>query len=142
VEIAQQTWIEHIKLRRVGRHLSGLRLAEKLINKGTSRAYSRSRQRLAHDQQQAEQWLQEGLRIAGLKKKDLPESKGNHQSKAALAALLWEKTTVSQGWIANRLQMRSAANVCQILRRAKQRRYHAELSKALCEFVDRQRSND
>jgi ABC-type cobalamin/Fe3+-siderophores transport system ATPase subunit len=74
-----------------------LRLAEKLISKGTSRAYTRSPQRLAHDQQQAEQWLQEGLRIAGLKSKNLPELKGNRQSKAALAILLWEKTTVSQG---------------------------------------------
>jgi putative transposase len=119
-----------------------LRLAEKLISKGTSRAYSRSAQRLAHDQQQAEHWLQEGLRIAGLKKQDLTELKGNHPSKVALAALLWEKTTVSQGWIANRLQMRSAANVCQILRRAKQKKYRKALSPVLCEFVDRQCTND
>jgi putative transposase len=68
--------------------------------------------------------------------------KGNHPSKVALAALLWEKTTVSQKWIANRLQMKSAANVCQILRRAKQKKYHQALSKVLCELVDRQRPDD
>jgi hypothetical protein len=67
-----------------------LRLAEKMISKGTSCAYNRSPQALARDQQQAEQWLQEELRIAGSKKKALPELKGNRR--VALATLLWEKT--------------------------------------------------
>jgi hypothetical protein len=31
--------------------------------------------------------------------------------------LLWRRTTVSQQWIATRLQMRSAANVSQQIRR-------------------------
>jgi putative transposase len=118
-----------------------LRLGEKMITKGTSRAYGRSSQRLAYHQQQAEQWLQEGLRVAGLKKKDLAALKGNDPRKVALAALLWEKTTVSQTWIASRLQMGSAANVSQVLRRAKQPKYRKTLSPVLCEFIDHRRTN-
>jgi hypothetical protein len=37
--------------------------------------------------------------------------------KAALAKLLWERTTVSQPWLAKHLHMRSAANVSQVLKR-------------------------
>ena len=90
-----------------------LKLGKKMITKGTWRADGRSPQRLAHDQEQAEQWVKQGLQIAGLKKKDLTDLKGNDQSKVVLARLVWEKTTVSQRWIARRLQMGSAANVCQ-----------------------------
>jgi hypothetical protein len=37
---------------------------------------------------------------------------------ANLAELLWSRTTVTQEWLAEKLQMLSAANVSQLLRRA------------------------
>jgi hypothetical protein len=37
--------------------------------------------------------------------------------KAALAKLLWERTMVSQPWLARHLHMKSAANVSQVLKR-------------------------
>ncbi len=47
---------------------------------------------------------------------DLPRMKGSAPQKLALAELLWKPTTVSQEWIAEKLAMRSAANVSQQLR--------------------------
>ena len=44
--------------------------------------------------------------------------RGSDPRKIALAQLLWRRTTVSQGWLAEKLAMRSAANVSQLLRRA------------------------
>ena len=119
-----------------------LKLGKKIIGKGTSRTYARSPQRLAHDQQQAEQWVRQGLRIAGLKEKDLPDLKGNDERKVVLARLVWEKTTVSQGWIARRLRMGGAANVCQLLRRAREKKNPKKLPPALSEFIQSQSANE
>ena len=70
---------------------------------------------------------------AGLTEGDLATSKGSDARKVALARLLWRRTTVSQGWLAGRLQMRSAANVSQQLRRAPDA--SATLPSALREFI-------
>jgi hypothetical protein len=43
--------------------------------------------------------------VAGLRERDLAELKGNDARKVVLARLIWEKTTVSQRWIARRLRM-------------------------------------
>jgi REP-associated tyrosine transposase len=64
----------------------------------------------------------EGLAAAGLDRVDLSRLKGSDPRKVALAELLWKQTTVSQEWLAERLKMRSAANVSQLLRRAEGRR--------------------
>ncbi|YCM46982.1 hypothetical protein V2O64_24370 (plasmid) [Verrucomicrobiaceae bacterium 227] len=61
--------------------------------------------------------MKEGLLAAGMVPKDLPQLKGSAPGKLALAELLWTRTTVSQEWIAEKLSMRSAANVSQQLRR-------------------------
>ena len=119
-----------------------LKLGKKIIGKGTSRAYARSPQRLAHDQQQAEQWVRQGLRIAALKEKDLADLKGNDERKVVLARLVWEKTTVSQGWIARRLRMGGAANVCQLLRRAREKKNPKKLPPALSEFIQSQSASE
>ena len=94
-------------------------LSEKLMNerKRTSRAYRKTPQRRAHSEEQAQRWLAEGLKAAGLVAKDLPRLKGSDPRKLALAEILWKLTTVSQEWIAQKLSMRSAANVSQQLRR-------------------------
>jgi hypothetical protein len=83
-----------------------------------ARAYRSSPVRRAHDVRQAEQWLREGLAAAGLDVRELARTKGSDPRKVTLARLLWERTTVGQRWLAERLQMGSAANVSQQLRRA------------------------
>jgi REP-associated tyrosine transposase len=95
-----------------------LKLAEGAIKRTKSRAYRSSAVRQTHGRKQAEQWLREGLAAAGLDRVDLSRLKGSDPRKVALAELLWKQTTVSQEWLAERLKMRSAANVSQLLRRA------------------------
>lgn len=97
-----------------------LEFAEALIKKGESRAYRRSRERLAHGVAQADKLLQEGLVRAGLDKKSLGALPGNDSRKVELARLLSTKTTVSHAWIAEQLGMHSAANVSLALHRRKQ----------------------
>ena len=82
-----------------------------------SRAMLRAPERRAHGQQQAEQWLREGLAAAGLTPGELAGLKATAPRKAALADLLWRHTTVSQAWLAEKLHLSSAANVSQVLRR-------------------------
>jgi hypothetical protein len=43
--------------------------------------------------------------------------KGSNPGKVLLADLLWRRTVVSQEWLAAKLEMKSAANVSQQLRR-------------------------
>ena len=45
--------------------------------------------------------------------------KGSDPRKLALAPYIWERTAVSQGWLAKHLEMGSAANVSQQIRRAR-----------------------
>ena len=59
--------------------------------------------------------------LAGLDKESLTALPANEPRKVELARLLWKRTTVSQAWIAERLGMRSAANVSLALHRTKQR---------------------
>jgi putative transposase len=113
-----------------------LKFAEGLVRKGESRAYRRSRERLAHGAEQAKQLLNEGLLRAGLDRKRLAALPANEPRKVELARLIWNKTTVSQGWIAQNLRMRSAANVSLTLHRTKNRR--TELPTKLREFIQLQ----
>ncbi|MEY5011076.1 MAG: hypothetical protein RLZZ253_2215 [Verrucomicrobiota bacterium] len=94
-------------------------LAKKPIKErvGTTRDSRRSPQVKSHGEEQAERWLEEGLKTAGLDVKDLRALKGSDPRKLVLAELLWKRTTVSQEWLAEKLSMRSAANVSQQLRR-------------------------
>jgi hypothetical protein len=77
--------------------------------------------------------LEEGIAAAGLKEKELGELPANEIRKVALARLVWEKTTVSQSWIAERLKMGNAANVSLALHRAKGRR--KAMPKELAKFI-------
>jgi ribose 1,5-bisphosphokinase PhnN len=52
-----------------------------------------------------------------------------------LADLLWRQTTVSQEWLAEKLAMRSAANVSQQLRRLDRKQATAKLPDALQNFL-------
>ncbi len=64
-----------------------------------------------HRVNQAEAWLREGLKAAGLKQRELEELKGSDVRKLMLANMLWRRTKVSQEWLAEKLRMKSAANV-------------------------------
>ena len=110
-----------------------LALAGTLIGKGRSRAYMRNRERLAHGMEEAQRMLEEGIAVAGLKEKELGALPANEARKVALARLVWEKTTVSQSWIAERLKMGNAANVSLALHRAQGRR--RALPKELVKFI-------
>lgn len=98
--------------------------------KGRATAKTRS-----HSQAQAEKWLREGLESAGLKKRDLAKLKGSAPIKLALAELLWRQTSVSQGWIAEKLEMCSAANVSQQLRLLEIAEVAKQLSKPTRDFL-------
>lgn len=73
--------------------------------------------------------------VAGLVGKDLPGLKGSDPRKLALAELLWKRTTVSQEWIAEKLSMRSAANVSQHLRRLDRVKTRSKLSPEMLTFL-------
>jgi hypothetical protein len=73
--------------------------------------------RVTHDQREAERLLQEGLAAADLDESALSSLPGSDARKAALASLLLDRTVARQSWIAERLAMRSAANVSQQVRR-------------------------
>ncbi len=57
------------------------------------------------------------LKAGGLKSSSLSKVKGSDPRKVLLADLLWRRTVVSQEWLAEKLEMKSAANVSQQLRR-------------------------
>jgi len=66
--------------------------------------------------------LKERLAAAGLEEGALGSLPGSDVCKTALASLLLERTTARQSWIAERLAMRSAANVSQQVRRCRIRK--------------------
>ena len=65
---------------------------------------------------------------------DLAGLKGSDPRKLALAELLWKQTTVSQEWIAEKLSMRSVANVSQQLRKMNQRKTRGKLPPEMRNF--------
>jgi len=68
--------------------------------------------------------FKERLTAAGLSARDLDSLPGSDVRKVALASLILERTVARQSWIADKLAMRSAANVSQQVRR-----YHARKSR-------------
>jgi len=113
------------------------KLAGKTLQQTRSRAYRRVAVRQAHGLEQAQRWLKEGLKAAGLKQEDLANVQGSDLRKVSLAQLLWSRTTVTQEWLADKLQMRSAANVSQLLRRAAVKRRNLQLPSRLGDFINR-----
>ena len=84
-----------------------------------NRMYRAAAQHQAHGEAQARALLRAGLREAGLTAQELDRLPGNDERKVKIALRLWDGTTAAQGWIAEKLGMKSAANVSQILRRVK-----------------------
>ena len=100
-----------------------------------SRSYRGSTHVAAHGEQQAEAWLKQGLKAAGLTTAEVGRLKGSDVRKLLLADLLWRRTTVSQEWLAAKLAMKSAANVSQQLRRMDRKKVRAQAPEALREFL-------
>ena len=71
---------------------------------------------------QAQRLLDGGLAAAGLSPRELASLPGSDVRKVALANLLLKRTIASQSWIADKLAMRSAANVSQQVRRYRAQR--------------------
>lgn len=111
-----------------------LKLVEKLLHKNTSRGYAGAAVRKAHGEAEAERLVAEGLKLAGMTKAELAKTKGADARKALIAKVLWDNTTVSQGWIAERLHMKSAANVGMVVRRKLSKKKMATVSKELREW--------
>lgn len=87
-----------------------------------SRAYRKQVPVREHSERQAEAWLAEELKAAGMKCRELAQMKGSDARKVLLADLLWRRTVVSQEWLAEKLVMSSAANVSQQIRRQERKK--------------------
>ena len=94
-----------------------LKLARKGLIARKNRTYKSAAVAKAHDQAESERLLEEGLAAAKLQPNALGRLPGSEIRKVALADLLLRQTLASQSWIADRLAMRSAANVSQQVRR-------------------------
>ena len=99
-----------------------LQLARKGIAKRKNRTYRSAPLFRAHDERQAQRLLDGGLAAAGLSARELDSLPGSDVRKVALANLLLERTVARQSWIADKLAMRSAANVSQQVRRYRTQR--------------------
>jgi hypothetical protein len=111
-------------------------LAKAGLDRTNGRAYRSGRVRRSHDAQRAQSLRRDGLWAAGLTESDLAGLPGSDARKVALAGLLWRGTTVTRAWIAERLRMRSAANVSQQLRRGASAK---KLPQPLRRFLRRQK---
>jgi REP element-mobilizing transposase RayT len=99
------------------------------------RTYRSAPEKRSHDQAEAQRCLAKGLTAAGLDRADLKRLPGSDARKVALASLLWGMTTVSQTWIADALEMGSAANVSQQIRRWKNAGKPPKLPRELQSFI-------
>jgi putative transposase len=82
-----------------------------------NRNYQTSPMGRDHAEEEAEKLVQMGLKKYKLKEEALDAMPGSDQRKVAIAESVHRNTAVSQGWIAERLRMKSAANVSQQLGR-------------------------
>ena len=101
-----------------------------------SRAYAKDALVIEHGERQAAAWLAQGLRAAGLKATELQAVKGSDERKVLLAELLWKRTVVSQEWLAEKLRMKSAANVSQQLKRLDRKRALGRVPEAMRHFLE------
>ncbi len=91
------------------------------IKKSRSRGYRGSLESRAHGEQEALRLLAQGMEAAGLDAVELRRLKGSDPRKVAIARVIRQRTTVSLGWIADHLSMRSAANASQQILRMENR---------------------
>jgi putative transposase len=82
-----------------------------------NRNYQSTQMGRDHAQAEAERIVRDGLQRFGLSESDLESLPGSDPRKVAIAGTVHRNTTTLLGWTAKRLQMKSAANVSQHLRR-------------------------
>ena len=97
--------------------------------------YDASPEMEAHDEQQALARVEKGLRVAKLVREELVGLICTEPRKVLLAELLWKKTTVSQAWIAEHLDMRNVANVSGVIHRMDFSQLQEKVSENLRRFV-------
>jgi REP element-mobilizing transposase RayT len=114
------------------------KLGEKYLEQSlpTSRGYQDHELVREHGQRQAETWLTDGLKASGLNAEDLIHMAGSDPRKVLLADLLWRRTVVSQQWLAEKLHMKSAANVSQQLKRLDRKQALKNVSEELKTFLE------
>ena len=108
---------------------------KKAVRRFKSRGSRSMPERRSHDEAQALEWMRDGVDAIGLDPVEFRALRGSDPRKVALARLLWEHTTVGQEWIAERLDMGSAANVSQQIRRVKAMKAQFKLPKPLLLFL-------
>jgi REP element-mobilizing transposase RayT len=96
-----------------------LKLGEQHLRKARHRSYRSSLETQAHGEVRAEETLREGLAAAGLSEAGLDQLPGSDLRKVVVGAVIWERTTVGMKWIAQKLEMKSAANASHQIRRLK-----------------------
>ncbi len=90
-----------------------LGLLERQIVKAQNRNFRSSEQNKAHGEAEAQRLLGLGMDALGLSDSDIRRPVRGDLRRVAVAKVLDSRTTVSQKWIAQRLNMKSAANVSQ-----------------------------
>ena len=118
---------------------AALKLAKGVLERPRHRTTRSSLEKRAHDEAGAEALLASGLAAAGLTQDEVGRLPGSDARKVAIARLIWEGTTMSQGWVSERLQMGSAANVSQQLRRGRDGAAQALLSAELKRLIEESR---
>jgi len=93
------------------------REAGEAARRGGNRTYAASEAMRDRSERRAERILSEARRHFGKTEAELARTVRGDLSRAAVAARLFEETTVSQAWISEKLGMKSAPNVCQQIRR-------------------------
>ena len=73
----------------------------------------------AHDEEEAERIVGEGMRQLRLTTLDLENTPGSEPGKVAIAWAVHQRTAVTRSWTAQRLSMKSAVNVTQQIKRMK-----------------------
>ena len=111
-----------------------LKLSEVVLKKTRHRSYRASGERRAHGESDARKLMEEGMAVATLDAASLRELPGSDARKVAIARLIWETTTVDMTWIADNLEMCSAANASQQIRR--HRNHPPALPKDLRKWID------
>jgi putative transposase len=89
----------------------------KQITKKKNRNYQSGLLNKEHSLEQAEAILRQACQHYGVKEKALLADRRGDLRKISVARKIWQETTVSQHWIAERLKLKSPANVSQRIRR-------------------------
>ncbi len=96
------------------------RKVRKGVSKPEGRALRMSAESKAcHEEEEAEQVVADGMKRLDLKESELASTYGSDPRKVAIAHAVHQKTAVAQRWTAARLEMKSAKNVCQQIKRLK-----------------------